>query len=146
MKVPVQAHDACFSGISREIFHGDLLGFNLTENELVNKTGKFQGKGAFLVISQVGLGVVGYRASLRSLVLEESWTSCLKHGVSHEPFSLLIFLENIMVVLVSFRFSFDQFQHSRCGLLGWLKCPFLENFGHSFWAILLGNPFGHMGL
>ena len=58
MKVPVQAHDACFSGISREIFHGHLLGFNLTENELVNKTGKFQGKGAFLVISQVGLGVV----------------------------------------------------------------------------------------
>ena len=58
MKVPVQAHDACFSGISREIFHGNLLGFNFTENELVNKTGKFQGKGAFLVISQVGLGVV----------------------------------------------------------------------------------------
>ena len=58
MKVPVQAHDACFSGISREFFHGHLLGFNLTENELVNKTGKFQGKGAFLVISQVGLGVV----------------------------------------------------------------------------------------
>ena len=51
-----------------------------------------------------------------------------------------------MVMLVSFRFSFDQFQHSRCGLLGWLKCPFLENFGHSFWAILLGNTFGHMGL
>ena len=58
MRVPVQAHDACFSGISRENFHGNLLGFNLTENELVNKTGKFQGKGAFLVISQVGLGVV----------------------------------------------------------------------------------------
>ena len=65
MKVPVQAHDACFSGISREIFHGHLLGFNLTENELVNKTGKFQGKGAFLVISQVGLGVVATRRTVR---------------------------------------------------------------------------------
>jgi len=69
---------------------------------------------------------------LQSLVLEESWTSFLKHGVSHKPFSLLIFLEKLMVVLVSFRFSFDQFQHSRCGHLGWLKCSFL-----------LGIPFGH---
>ena len=45
-----------------------------------------------------------YRALLLSLMLEESWTSCLKHGVSHEPFSLLILVEKIMVVLVSFQF------------------------------------------
>ena len=48
-----------------------------------------------------------YRALLLSLMLEESWTSCLKHGVSHEPFSSLISVESIMVV--SPRFCFTQF-------------------------------------
>ena len=51
--------------------------------------------------------------------------------------SLLLSPGEIVVVLVSFRFSFDQFQHSRCGHLGWLKSAhsFLGiPFGHSFWA------------
>ena len=51
-----------------------------------------------------------------------------------EPFSLLYFGKKIMVMLVSFRFSFDQFQHSRGVHLGWLNV-------HSFWAGLLSK--GH---
>ena len=63
-------------------------------------------------------------------MLEESWTSCLKHGVSHEPFSLLILVEKIMVVLVSFQFrSISAFEVWTFGLL---ECTFL-----------LGIPFGH---
>ena len=44
-----------------------------------------------------------------------------------------------MVLLVSFRFSFDKFQHSRCGHLGWLKCTFLLDipFGHVFEQMLI---------
>ena len=85
-----------------------------------------------------------YRALWLSLMLEESWTSCLKHGVSHKPFSLLIFVEKIMVVLVSFQFH--SIPHSRCGHLGRLKCPFLENLGHSFWAFLLDMYLGKCSL
>ena len=71
-----------------------------------------------------------YRALLLSLMLEESWTSCLKHGVSHEPFSLLILVEKNMVVLVSFQFhSISAFEVWTFGLV---ECTFL-----------LGIPFGH---
>ena len=58
-------------------------------------------------------------ASWKSLVLEESWTSCLKHGVSHEPFSLLIILgeNNGNVGLVSFQFrSISAFEVWTFGL------------------------------
>ena len=77
-----------------------------------------------------------YRASLQSLVLEESWTSCLKHGVSHEPFSLLIIFgkNNGSVGLVSFQFRLiSAFEVWTFGL-----AEMFIPFGHSFWAILLG--------
>ena len=52
------------------------------------------------------------------------------HGVSHEPFSLLILVEKIMVVLVSFQF------HSISAFEVW-------TFGLVECAFLLGIPFGH---
>ena len=64
--------------------------------------------------------------------------------MSHKPFSLLFFVEKIMVVLVSFQFH--SIPHSRCGHLGRLKCPFLENLGHSFWAFLLDMYLGKCSL